>query len=170
MPCFMLRSTFLHVHMFRSRCLGFLCHTFFFMFYASFSSRLMLGLHVRMFVWCYWLFFARIYVFICFLQCFMFRSTSVHAYMLGFMFFHVYVLGFYMYVSLPICLCICFQMPLCLDLCSLHALFYIPCSCALHAMFVCLDLGYICHAMCYCSPFVALSFFLVFWPIGLDPI
>ena len=33
-------------------------------------------------------------------------------------------------------------------------------------MFVCLDLGYVCHAMCYCSPFVALSFFLVFWPSG----
>jgi len=35
-------------------------------------------------------------------------------------------------------------------------------------MFVCLDLGYVCHAMCYCSPFVpfvASSFFLEFWPI-----
>ena len=77
-----------------------------------------------------------------------------------------------MYVSLPICLCICFHMSLCLDLCSLHALCYIPCACAIHAMFVCLDLGYICHAMCYCSPFVALSFFLVaYWfRPNLDPI
>ena len=28
-------------------------------------------------------------------------------------------------------------------------------------MFVCLDLGYVCHAMCYCSPFVVLSFFFL---------
>ena len=45
-----------------------------------------------------------------------------------------------------------------------------PCACAIYAMFGCLNLGYVCHAMCYCSPFVALSFFLVFWPIGSDPI
>ena len=32
-------------------------------------------------------------------------------------------------------------------------------------MFVCLDLGNVCHAMCYCSPFVTLSFFLAFWPM-----
>ena len=35
---------------------------------------------------------------------------------------------------------------------------------------VCLDLGYVHHAMCYCRPFVSLSFFLVFWPIGSNPI
>ena len=75
-----------------------------------------------------------------------------------------------MHVSMPICLDLCFHMPMRLDLCSLHALCYLPCDCALHAMFVCLDLDYVCHAMCYCSPFVALSFFLVFWPIGSDPI
>ena len=45
------------------------------------------------------------------------------------------------------------------------ALCHLPCACALYAMFVCLDLGYVCHAMCYCSPFVALSFILVFWPM-----
>ena len=38
------------------------------------------------------------------------------------------------------------------------------------AMFVCLDLSHVRHAMCYCSPFVVLSFFLVFWPISSDPI
>ena len=70
------------------------------------------------------------------------------------------------YVSMPTCLDLCFYMPMCLGLCSLHALYYLPCACALHAMFVCLDLGYICHAMCYYSPFVALSFFLMFWPFG----
>ena len=73
-----------------------------------------------------------------------------------------------MYVSMPICLDLCFHMPMCLDLCSLHALCYLPCTYALHAMFVCLDLGSVCHAMCYCSPFVALSFFLLFWPIDSD--
>ena len=40
-------------------------------------------------------------------------------------------------------------------------------------MFVCIDLGYVCHAMCYCSPFVALSFFscvLAYWfVLDLDP-
>ena len=76
----------------------------------------------------------------------------------------------YMHVSIPICLHLCFHMPMCMDLRSLHAFFYIPCACALHAMFVCLDLGYVCHAMWYCSPFVALSFFLIFWHIGSNPI
>ena len=71
----------------------------------------------------------------------------------------------YMYVSMPICLDLCFHMLMFLDLCSLHALCYLSCPCVLHAMFVCLDLGYVCHAMCYCSLFVALSFFLVFWPM-----
>ena len=64
-------------------------------------------------------------------------------------FLHVYV-----YVSMPICLDLCFHMPICLDLRSLHALCYLPWACALHAMFVCLDLGHVCHAMCYCNPFV----------------
>ena len=61
-------------------------------------------------------------------------------------------------------------MPMYLDLYSLHPLYYLPCVCALHAMFVFLDLGYVCHVMSYCSTFVALFFFLVFWPIGANPI
>ena len=61
----------------------------------------------------------------------------------------------YMYGPMLICLDLCFHMLVCLDLRSLHAFCYIPCDCAL-------------YAMCYCSPFVALSFFLVFWPIGSD--
>ena len=65
---------------------------------------------------------------------------------------------------------LCSHMSMCLDLCSLHALCYIPYACVLHAIFVCLDLGYVCHVKCYCSPFDALSFFIMFWPIGLDPI
>ena len=71
---------------------------------------------------------------------------------------------------MPICLDLCFQMLVCLDLCSLHALCHHPRACALHSMFVCLDLGFVCHAMCYCSPLLLLSLFLVFWSIGLDPI
>ena len=42
--------------------------------------------------------------------------------------------------------------------------------CMLASMFMCLDLGYVCHAMCYYSPFVTLSFFLMilaYW-FGLD--
>ena len=75
-----------------------------------------------------------------------------------------------MRVSMPICLDLCFHMLVCLDLFSLHALCYLPCACVLHAMFVHLDRGYVCHAMCYCSPFyhfVFLSCVLAYW-FGLD--
>ena len=37
-------------------------------------------------------------------------------------------------------------------------------------MFVCLDLGHVCHAMCYCRPFcrfIFLSCVLAYW-FGLD--
>ena len=74
-----------------------------------------------------------------------------------------------MRVSMPICLDLCFHMLVCLDLCSLHVLCYLPCAYALHAMFVHLDLGYVCHAMCYCSPFITLSFFLVFLAYWFGP-
>ena len=80
------------------------------------------------------------------------------------------------------CLCACFYaymsrsmfyMPMCLDLCSLHALYYLSCAYALHAMSMCLDLGYVCHAMCYCSPFVpfiTFSCILAYWfKPDLDP-
>ena len=103
MPCFMLRSTFLHVHMFRSRCLGFLCHTFL-CFMPLLVLGWWLGLHVHMFVWCYRLRFARIYVFKHFLPCFVLRSTFIHVYTLGFMFYHVYMLSFYMFTCMFLCL------------------------------------------------------------------
>ena len=54
---------------------------------------------------CLWLCFAWIYVLICLLPCFMLRSASVHAYMLGFMFFHVYQL------ALTCSTCIAMPMP-----------------------------------------------------------
>ena len=56
----------------------------------------------------------------------------------------------------------------CVQIFSLLALCHLPCAYVLHAMFVCLDLGYVCLAMCYCSPFIALPFFLAFWRIGSD--
>ena len=99
----------------------------------------------------------------CLFPWYMVRSMSSHACMLGFVFFHAY-----MNISMLICVDQCAYMPMCSNLCSLHALCHLPYACVPHAMFVCLDLGYVCHAMCYCSPFVALSFFLVFWPIGSD--
>ena len=67
-----------------------------------------------------------------------------------------------LYVQIYVFTCLCAQIYALLALCHL------PCACALHAMFVCLGLDLVCHAMFYCSPFVALSFFLVFWLIGLD--
>ena len=99
---------------------------------------------------------AWIYVFMRFLSCFKFRSTSVHVYMLGFMFFHVYVLSFYMFTCMFLCIYAQINVFTCLCawIYALLALCYLPCACALHAIFVCLNLGYVCHAMCYCSPFV----------------
>ena len=74
-------------------------------------------------------------------------------------------LGFHMLI----CPDQCFHMLVCSDV--LYMLYASsPYACALHAMFVCLDLGYVCLAMCYCSFFIALFFFLVFRPIGSDPI
>ena len=136
------------------------------MFCASFCSMLMLGLHAHMLVWCCWAIPCLdlwIYVFICMLIC---LYAWIHVLpCLCAKFLHVY-----MHVSMPICLDLCSHMSMCLDLCSLHAICYIPCAWVLYAMFACLDLGYVCHFMCYCSPFIALSFFLVFWSIGQDPI
>ena len=144
---------------------------FFYMFCSPFCSMLMLGLraymldimsmaisclnlHVCMHFLCS---YAYIRVFTC-------LYAWIHVLpRLCAKFLHVY-----RYAPMLICLDLCFHMLVRLDLRSLHAFCYIPYACALHAMFVCLDLGYVCHAMCYCSPFVALSFFLVFWPIGSD--
>ena len=100
--------------------------------------------------------------------CFMLISTSVHVHMLGSMSYHVYVLSFHMFTCMFPCLYDQIQVSTCL-----LALCHLPCACVLRAMFVCLDLGYVCHAMCYCSPFVALSFFscvLAYWfVLNLDP-
>ena len=167
MPCFMLRSTSLHAYMFRFT--WFRLYAMFSYVLCLFCSRLVLGLHAHMLVWYCRLCLAWIYVFYVFI-------SMLYGYILVFTCLYAWIhvlpslcvkyLHVYMHVSMPICLDLCFHMLVCLNLCSLHALCYFSCACALHAMFVCLDLGYVCHAMCYCSPFVALSLLLVLWPIG----
>ena len=42
--------------------------------------------------------------FMCLFPCFIVRSLSSHAYMLGFMFFHVYVLSFYIVTCMFLCI------------------------------------------------------------------
>ena len=130
------------------------------MLYPSFCSRMMVGLHAHMLVGCYWLWLAWVTVSMCLFPCYMIRSLSSHAYMLGFVFFHAFMLTStcldvhsygYMHISMLICVDRCVYM---LGSMFSTCLYYLPCSCMLHAMFVCLDLGYVCHAVCYCSPFV----------------
>ena len=148
---------FPHVHMFRSTCLGFGLHAHMLDIMSMIIS--CLDLHVCMHVLCSYAYirvFTWLYAWIHVLPCLCAKFLYV-----------------YMHVSMPICLCLCFHMLVCLDLCSLYVSCYSPCACALHAMLVCLGLGYVCHAMCYYSPFVALSsfffffIFFFFWCFGL---
>ena len=100
---------------------------------------------------CLWLCPAQIYMFVCMFYDPMPMFMPSHACMLGFVFFHASILT---------STCLDVHKPTCV----------VPCTCTLHAMFVCLGLGLVCHAMCFCSPFVALSFILVFWPISSNTI
>ena len=50
----------------------------------------------------------------CLFPCYMVRSLSSHAYMLGFMFFHVYVLSFYMFTCMFLCLYVQIYVLICL--------------------------------------------------------
>ena len=114
-----------------------------------------------------------IYVFISMIYSWILVLTRLYAW------FHVLpclcakFLHVYMYVSMPICLDLSFHMPMCLDLSSLHALCYLPCTCVLHVMFMCLGLDLVCHVMYYCSlfvPFIAFSCVLAYWfEPDLDP-
>ena len=63
-PCFMLRSMFLHAYMFRSTCLGF--YAMFPLFRSSFCFMLKFGLCAHMLDICLWLCFAQIFVFLLF--------------------------------------------------------------------------------------------------------
>ena len=100
---------------------------------SSFCSMLMLGLLAHMHVWCCWLCLAWIYVFTCIFPCYMVRSLSSHAYMLGFMFFHVYVLGLYLLMCMFLCLSR-----------SMFSHAYV-----LGSMF---STGFILSSMCLCAP------------------
>ena len=176
MPCFMLRSTSIHAYMFRSTCLGF--YAMFPLFRSSLCFMLMLGL-------CAYMLDIMSMVMLCSNLCVCTLFVTFYA--------QIRICTcLYAWIHVLPCPCTSFHMPthmlpcLCLDLClcaqiyvfkclcaqiyALLALCHLPCACVLHAMFVCLDQGYVCLALCYCSPFVALPFFLAFWPIGSDPI
>ena len=176
MPRFMLKSTSIHAYMFRSKCLGF--YAMFRLFCSSLCFALMLGLCAHMLdimstiMLCsnlcvcmiFAMFYAQIYICTC-LQAWIHVLPCIYAS------FHMptHVLPC---LCLDLCLCAQIYVFTCLStrIYTLLALCHLPCTCALHAMIVCLDLGYVCLAMCYCSPFVALPFFLAFWPIGSNPI
>ena len=102
-------------------------------------------------------------MFVCMFYAPMPMSMPSYACMFGFVIFHAFMLT-------STCLDLHAYMLVSLLLCSLHVLCYFPCACALHAMFVCLDLGYVCHAMCYCRPFVHFitSSCVLAYQFGLD--
>ena len=159
----MLRYTSLHVYMFRSICLG---------LYAMFS-----------YILCLFLFYVDVGV-SCSHACMKFLGYALLWPMCLCVYFHAIWLdpSLHMLICLDscssmsmckvsTCLHVCsyaymsrsmFHMLVCLDLCSLYALCHLPCACVLHAMFVCLNLGHVCHAMCYCSPFCHFISFLCF--------
>ena len=160
-------------------CLYFICldlHALYFMpcfpiFCAFFCSMLMLGLHAHMLD-----IMSMVMPCLDLHVCMHVLCSYAYVYAFTCLYAWVYVLPcLYVYIYMLRCISTCFHACMCrsvclhaLDWCSLHALCYLPCAYVLHAMFICQDLGHVCHAMCYCSPFVALSFFLVFWPIGLN--
>ena len=118
-------------------------------------------------------------MFVCMFYAPMPMSMPSYACMLEFVFFHAFTLTptyldvhshAYMHIFMPICVDLCCHMLVCLDLCSLHAVCHLPCACALHAMFLCLNLGYVYHAICYCSHFFAFVFLscVLAWWLGPD--
>ena len=79
--------------------------------------------------------------------------SASHACLLGFVFFHAFMLtstclDVLLHANMHI------SMLICVDRWSLHALCRHLCACVLHALFMCLGLDLVCHAMCYCSPSV----------------
>ena len=177
MPCFVLRSMSLHAYMFRSTCLGF--YAMFLLFRSSLCFALILGL-------CAHVLDTMSMVMLC---------SDLCAHMLFAIFYAQIRIRTWLYVWIHVlpCLCACFHMfthalpCLCLDLhfymlaCSDLGFHILICPDLYFHMLVCLDLCsasfmpssmclcapcHVCLAMCYCSPFVALPFFLVFWPRG----
>ena len=122
-----------------------------------------LNLYLCMHVLCSYAYvyaFTCLYAWICVLPC-----LYVYIYMLRCIFTCLHV-HFHAYMCRSVCLHA-------LERCSLHALCYLPCACALHDMFMCLDLDLVYHAMCYCShfvPFIAFSYVLAYWlRLNQDP-
>ena len=115
----------------------------------------------------------------CLFPCYMVRSSSSHACMLGFVFFHAFMLTSscldvhlhaYMHISMRICVDRYFYM-----LRLMFSSCFMPSSMCLCAsrMFMWLSLDLVCHAMCYCShfvPFITFSYVLAQWlRPDLDP-
>ena len=106
----------------------------------------------------------------------MVRFIFIRVYMLGFVFYHVHMLNFYIFTCkfLRLFVSIYVSTSLCAWIYALYMLCAsFPCACAFYAMIVCLHLGYVCRAKYYHSPFVTLSFFLVFlayfFKLDIDP-
>ena len=107
-------------------------------------------------------------MFVCMIYAPMPMSMPSHACMLGFVFFRAFKLTStcsdihshaYMHISMLICVDQCvYMLRSMFSTCLCHHL----CACMLHAMFMCLDLDLVCHAMCYHSPFVL---FIAFSPV-----
>ena len=107
------------------------------MFYASFSSRLTLGLHAHTLVSCLWLCLAKIYMFVCMFYAPIPMSMPSHACMLEFVFSHTFkltstCLDVYSHAHMPI------SMVICVDRCvymlrSIFSTCFIPSSMFLHA-------------------------------------
>ena len=167
MPCFVFRSMFPHVHMFRSTCLGFYAMFFYVLFLFLFYVDVRVTCsHAWYHVYGYVLLKSTCFYARSMLQC-LYPSLHMLVYLdscpsmsmcLIAMCLHACFYA-YAYIYASTCLCVWIY-----ALYMLYASF--PCACVLYAMIAFLDLGYVCHAMCNCSPFVTLSFFLVFWPSG----
>ena len=172
MPCFVLRSTSLHAYMFRSICFipyamfsYALCLSFFLCWCLGLHAHMLdimstampcLDIHVCMHVLCSYAYVHVSHM----LVCLGLRSPMPLCYI-------------YMLRCISICLHAHFHACMCRSVCLhvlisvlYHALCHHLCACMLQAMFMCLTLDLVCHVRCYCSPFVSLLHFLMFWPNG----
>ena len=155
LSCFMLRSASIHAYM-----LGFM---FFHVYVLAFTCSHM---HCHA--------YAQIYIFTCLrARIQVFTCLYVQIYVLTCLCVQISALPPYVQISTSMCLDLCStSMLICPNLCSYIPicpdlqLSHLPCARVLRAMFLCLYLGYVCLATCYCSPSIALPFFLVFWTCG----
>ena len=142
------------------------------LFHSSFCFMLMLGLCAHMLGIMYMVMLCSDLVFVCFLPCFMLRSTSVHAYILGFMFYHAYVLAFpcshtYCHAHAQIYVCLCARIYALRSLCQLSICLCASCHVCMPKPRLCLS----CHVLLqpFCR-FIFLSCVLAYWfGPDLDP-